>query len=231
MRDLHVNRRNIKNDGFMPDKKAFSAALSKQERRALERYIASLMVRIPSYKKRLNGNSVVENLARTLELPIEEARLEADTMHIDFVRKHLEDYAARFRSCMFLICDAANLNRSTPLEFLIGDTPVVPSSLGLGDAEAMCPLSPDRALVIIRGYSAPLPDRIPIFRCLEKTTKWYNRVMVQNAEREIFSRKPIPSGYVQKHLGLRTVRILPKVTQSAAPTQTAAHLLKRIDRT
>jgi hypothetical protein len=203
---LRRERKGIRQDGFVPDERAFSASFSPDDRHALARYIASLIVRVPSYKDELNSSRMRENVAAVLGLSQENAQFKTDALHVEIVRRHLEDYAARLVSCAYALIDAPD-----SLEFIIGDTPVIPSALGFGEAEAMCPITPNRALLIINGYRPPFDDRIAIFRSLRKGVKAFNKTMVQNAEREIFCRAPFPSAFVAANLGTRQVRLAPNI--------------------
>ncbi|WP_352639872.1 DUF4238 domain-containing protein [Mesorhizobium sp. M0220] len=207
---LRAEGKNIKRDGFVPDERAFSAVLSPGDRWTLSRYIASLMVRIPSYKDALNSNHMVQNIAAVLGLKSDEARFETDALHVGIIREHLEDYAGRIHKCALILIDAPDEE-----EFVIGDTPVIPAALGFGEAEAVCPISPRRALLVINGFRAPFSDRIAVFRCLRRTVRGFNRAMVQNAEREIFSRSPVSALFVTKNLGTRRARLVPTVTTAA----------------
>lgn len=207
---LRAEGKNIKRDGFVPDERAFSVMLSAGDRWALSRYIASLMVRIPSYKDALNSNDMVQNIAAVLALTSDEARFETDALHLGIVRQHLEDYAVRIQKCAFIMIDAPDEE-----EFVIGDTPVIPAALGFGEAEAMCPIAPRRALLVINGFRAPFSDRIAVFRCQRSTVRAFNRTMVQNAEREIFSRSPVSALFVTKNLGTRRARLVPSVITAA----------------
>lgn len=197
----------IRSDGFVPRTEAYSIRCSPKERGALSRYIASLMVRVPSYKDTLNSAHIRENLADVLGLSAEAARQEADLLHVDVVRRHLEDYATRLSGCTFMLLDAPDGS-----EFLMGDTPVIPAALGFGEAEAMCPITPTRALLMLKGYKAPFADRISAFLARSPTVRVYNRTMVQNADREIFCRRSISVSFVTKHLGSRKIRLVPRIS-------------------
>jgi hypothetical protein len=212
----------IKDDGFVPDIRAFSARFSDTDRQALARYVASLIVRVPSYKDELNSNRMLENVAALLGVPADSARFETDSLHVEIVRRHLEDYAAKLKACAFILIDA-----SKEEEFIIGDTPVIPAALGFGEAEAMCPITPDRALLIISGWRPPFADRIAIFRSQRKSVRTFNTTMLQNAEREIFCRTALPLAYVDKHLGTRQVRLMPTIETAAGDHSAAGPMLTR----
>lgn len=203
---LRRESKGFREDGFVPDQRAFSAAFSIDDRRALARYIASLIVRVPSYKDELNSSSMQRNVAAVLGLDPDDARYETDLLHVEIVRRHLEQYAERLMSCEYVLVDAP-----ASVEFIIGDTPVIPAALGFGEAEAMCPIAPGRALLIVSGWRAPFKDRIAIFRSLPKSVKAFNKTMAQNAEREIFCRATVPKEFVMAHLGTRQVRLAPDI--------------------
>ena len=207
---LRRDWKSIKGDGFVPDTRAFSAAFSEADRQALARYVASMIVRVPSYKDKLNSNRMLENVAALLCRSTDDARFATDKLHIEILRRHLEDYAARLAECAFILID-------TPegLEFIIGDTPIIPAALGFGEAEAICPITPNRALLIIRGWRAPFADRIAIFRSQPKSVRAFNTTMLQNAEREIFCRTVLPLGYVAKHIGTRQARLISSINTAS----------------
>lgn len=138
------------------------------------------------------------------------------------VRQHLDDYATKLTTCAFVLIDAA-----AGAEFLIGDTPVIPAALGFGEAEAMCPISPTRALLIVSGWKPPFQDRIAIFRSLPKSVRSFNKTMVQNAEREIFCRSPVPSAFVAEHLGTRQVRLNPNLETATGEHSARGPMLDR----
>ncbi|MBL8646292.1 MAG: DUF4238 domain-containing protein [Sphingosinicella sp.] len=203
---LRRDWKGIKQDGFVPDERAFSAAFSATDRRLLAYYVASLMVRVPSYKDELNSSRMLGMVAAVLGIPADSARFETDSLHVEIVRRHLEDYAQSLETCAFILIDAPEGD-----EFLIGDTPVIPAALGFGEAEVMCPITPSRALMIISGWRPTFTDRIAIFRARRKSIRSFNKTMLQNAEREVFCRTPVSLAYVAKHLGTRQVRLVPNM--------------------
>lgn len=219
---LRRNCKGIKEDGFVPDARAFSARFSDSDRQALARYVASLIVRVPSYKDELNSNRMRENVSALLGMPADDARFETDSLHVEIVRRHLEDYAGKLEACVFILIDAPEGE-----EFLIGDTPVIPAALGFGEAEAMCPITPDRALLIMSGWRPPFADRIAIFRSQRKSVRAFNTTMLQNAEREIFCRTALPLTYVDKHIGTRQVRLSPTIETAAGGHSAAGPMLTR----
>lgn len=224
---LETERRQIKKDGFAPDQRAYSAELPPNDRRNLLRYIASLLVRVPSYKDRLNARRVVSDLAAVLNISAADAGFETDAMHVEIVRQHLDYYSARFMDCNLFLCDVQAGGGGRQDEFLFGDTPVIPAALGYGKAEAMCPITPSRALFIFRGYSSPVRDGIPIFRCRSATARAFNRTIVRNAEREVFCRTPVDAAFISKNLGTRKIRIVPQVLDGFDNSANSSLLLDR----
>lgn len=195
-------RRQIREAGWEWDGMACSAYLPAEDRLALTRYVASLIVRVPSYKDALNSEAVRMSLAALLDLDAPQARFEADRRHVAILRQHIDEYSRRLIGCAVILLEAQEGE-----EFIIGDTPVIPAALGFGKAKAICPISPDRALIMISGWTAPFGDRIGVFRSTRGRVRSYNRVMLQNAEQEVFCRTAIPSDFVSKHLGRRQVRL------------------------
>jgi hypothetical protein len=219
---LRRERKGIRDDGFVPDQRAFSAAFSAADLRALARYIASLIVRVPSYKDELNSNRMLENVAAILGVDADEARFETDSLHVEIIRRHLDDYADRLMTCAFVLIDAPDGD-----EFIIGDTPVIPAALGFGEAEAMCPLSATRALLIIAGWRPPYSDRIAILQSQRKSVRAFNKTMLQNAEREVFCRTAVAVAWITKHLGTRQVRLAPNIDTAAGNHSARGPLLDR----
>jgi hypothetical protein len=206
---LRASWKGIKEDGFVPSERAYTARIGGDEKLALARYVASLMTRVPSYKNELNSNRMRSNVAAILGLEPDGARFETDALHLEIVRRHLADYAARLAKCEFILIDSENE------ELVIGDTPVIPATLGFGESEALMPLSPTRAILFIRGHKAPVPGRALIFASQRRSVRAYNRTMLQNAEREVFSRAPINPGFVRRHLGTRQIRLVPDIATAA----------------
>lgn len=200
---LHLARKLIAKDGFEVPSKAYSVGLNAADKIDLSRYIASLIVRVPSYKDALNSEAIQKMIASLLSSNHDESRIVTDLVHVDIIKTHLVDYATRLSQCEFIIVDTAKV------EFIIGDTPVIPAALGFGDAEAMLPLTPDRAIFIIRGWRRPLPDRAMIFDAKPANVKAFNITMLQNSERQAFARSPISDGFFAKYLGTQQARIKP----------------------
>lgn len=219
---LARDKRLIERDGFFADRKAYSVAFSAADQRALTRYIASLIVRVPSYKDELKSSQMLENVAAVLGLAPEAARFQTDLVHVDIVHRHLKDYAERLEHCGFVFFDAPE-----GTEFIIGDTPVIPAALGFGDAEAMCPITPKRALIIVSNYRAPFDDRIGVFRARPPSVRAFNKTMIQNAEREIFCRSPFPIDVVTKHLGSSQIRLAPNIKTAAGEHSAKGPMLDR----
>jgi len=219
---LHREKRQIARDGFYADRRAFSAAFSLSDRRALARYVASLIVRVPSYKDELNSNRMLENVASVLGLDPQAARFRTDMLHVEIIRRHLRDYAAKLERCGFMLLDAPD-----GTEFIMGDTPVIPAALGFGEAEVLCPITPRRALMVVSKYVPPFADRMGIFRSRPPSVRAFNKTMVQNAEREIFCRASFPVDFVNEHLGSRQVRLEPNLETAAGVYSARGPMLER----
>ncbi len=203
-------RKSFRRDGFDWDGAAYSVWLTQEERLDLARYIASLIVRVPSYKGLLNSHEVEASFRDLFGIDQLQARYQADAHHVDIVKQHVEQYSAQLIDRAFVLLEAPPGE-----EFILGDTPVLPAALGFGQTEAICPLSPDRVLAIIKGWMAPFNDRIGVFIITRQKLRFYNRLILQNAEREIFCRKPISQDIVAKHLGTRQVRLVVEMSRSA----------------
>ena len=201
------NRKALAKDGFALEKSFSSATFPPADRRAIARYVASLLVRVPSYKDELNSQEMLNRVSSVLSLQGDEARSATDSIHIDIIRAHLDLYAGRLEDCAYILVD------STKHEYIIGDTPIIPAALGWGEAVAQFPISPERAMVIMRGFRSPFPDRILVFRALPATVRSCNKTMAQNSDRQIFCRTPVDAVFVRRNLGTRRVRIVPKIEE------------------
>lgn len=89
------------------------------------------------------------SLAALLDLDAARASFEADRRHVAILRQHIDDYSRRLISCAMILLEAWEGE-----EFIIGDTPVIPAALGFGKAKAICPISRERALIMIYGWNA-----------------------------------------------------------------------------
>ncbi len=193
----------IRQDGFLPIRKGYSVSLPPKDKLAAARYFASLLVRVPSYKDELKSTQMVAGIQKILGLSEEDAKIETDILHVEIVHRHLEDYATRLLQCAWVLIE------SEKQEIIFGDTPVVPSALGWGEAEAICPVSPNRCLMLVRGYKPPIEDAILIVQSLPRSIRALNCTLLQNANRFIFCRSPFPLDFVRTHLGTRQARIKP----------------------
>jgi Protein of unknown function (DUF4238) len=208
--DQHIDRdfasreaRAIRSDGFLPTKRGRCVLLSAAERRAVARYFASLLVRVPSYKDELRSTAVIAEIRKVLGLSESDAKFETDVLHVEIVTRHLNDYATRLLECAWLVIE------SSEQEILFSDTPVVPSALGWGDAEAICPISPNRCMMMVRGYKPPIEDSVMIIQSTPQSTRGLNQTLLQNSQRFVFCRSPFPSEFVVRHFGSRQARIVP----------------------
>jgi hypothetical protein len=195
--------RGIRADGFLPTKLGYCVSLPAADRIAVARYFASLLVRVPSYKDELKSSLRIEGFRKILNLPEDQATFEADLLHVEIVRRHLSDYAKRLLECAWLIIESPNQ------EILFSDTPIVPSALGWGDAEALCPISPNRCIMFIRGYKPPMEDSLMIVQSTPRSIRALNQTLLQNSQRFVFCRSSFPLGFILKHFGTRQARITP----------------------
>lgn len=208
--DQHIDKefasreaRGIRSDGFVPTKTGYCVSLPNSDRVAAARYYASLLVRVPSYKDELKSSLMIEGLRAILNLTESEATFEADLLHVEIVRRHLSDYANRLLECAWLIIE------SPDQEILFSDTPIVPSSLGWGEAEAICPISPNRCMMIVRGYKPPILDSLVIVQSAPRSIRGLNQTLLQNSQRFVFCRSSFPIEFILKHFGTRQARIVP----------------------
>lgn len=100
------DRKALARDGFALEESFASASFSMADRRAVARYVASLLVRVPSYKDELNSQHMLESISSVLSLEGDEARIATDSIHVDIIRAHLDLYAQRLENCAYLLIDA-----------------------------------------------------------------------------------------------------------------------------
>ena len=192
----------IRQDGFLPIKKGYSVSMPPKDRLATARYFASLLVRVPSYKDELKSPKMVAGIQKILGLSEIEAKVETDILHVEIVRQHLQDYATRLMQCAWILIE------SEKQEIIFGDTPIVPSALGWGEAEAICPVSPNRCLMLVKGYKPPIENSIMIVQSLPRSIRALNHTLLQNADRVVFCRSPFPIDFVRTHLGSGPIKML-----------------------
>jgi hypothetical protein len=201
----------IRKDGFAPPGKGYAVTLNEAERRTVARYVASMMVRVPSYKNQINSASVIASLHNDFGFQAEAAVEEADRLSVEILMKHMTEYADHLMKCTWFIAE------STSTEFVFCDTPVIPSTLGWGEAEAVIPITPNRILVFIKGWKSPLPDQILVVGMLPHFVRSTNITLVQNAEQYVYSRGPISERFIFKHLGTRQIRVVPILQRTDHP--------------
>lgn len=209
-------RRNFDGDGFRaPGTECWSVPLDGRQRSSVARYIASMLVRVPSYKDELNSRNMIANVGRVLGLEGVDAVEAADELHVEILVSHLNDYARRLEQCAWLLVATSGQ------ELLFGDTPVIPAALGYGEAEAIFPVSPTRALLMVRGHRPPVRDSVMIVESTPAACRSINKTILQNAERQVFCRAPVDVALVLKHIGSRQVRL-----QADVDTAAGRHTLK-----
>lgn len=169
----------------------------------------SMLVRVPSYKDELNSQRMLDAVANVLDVKGREAVQATDELQVEIVLAHLEGYARRLDECAWMLVE------SHGQELIFGDTPVIPAALGWGEAEAIFPISPERALLIVRGYRPPVRNALMIIESMPKAARSLNKTMTQNAERQIFCRAQIDPTLVVRHLGTRQVRLQPNLETAA----------------
>lgn len=212
-------RGNFAADGFRPPDQCWTVLLSPSARRALARYVASMLVRVPSYKDELNSQNMLWSVGNVLGVTGPQAIQATDELHVEIVLSHLEDYARRLDECAWMLV------ASPHQELIFGDTPVIPAALGWGEAEAIFPISPERALLIVRGHRPPVRDALMIVESMPKAARSLNKTMIQNAERQIFCRTQIDLSVVGRHLGTRQVRLQPNLETAAGRHNTRGPML------
>jgi hypothetical protein len=219
---VRQERRHFRGDGFLPMDRCYTVPMTADEQLKVARYVASLLVRVPSYKDELNSTSVVNTLAALLDIEAQKAKFEVDKFHVRAMKAHLKQYTDKMTECAWVIIE------SVRQEFVFGDTPVIPSVLGWGEAEAICPISPNRCLMFVKGFSPPIADHIVIAQAVPQSVRATNQTMIQNADRFVFARKAPSIEFVVKHFGSRQVRIAPKFEETDGVNIAAGPLLDRL---
>jgi hypothetical protein len=203
---LQREKKHIREQGFRIPKNFNFVQISDGQKRHLARYIASMMVRVPTYKDELHSPRLLREMSDSLGVEAKDISYDLDVAHIDLLKRHLDQYSAKLIRFDWLVFEP-----DTTDELLIGDAPVIVREFCGGDALLYFSLTPRRGLMVVDRWKGPIQGGVQIIKVRRKFLNWYNRMVVMNAERAVFCRRPPLIAFVQRHLGTRQLRIGPKI--------------------
>lgn len=218
---LQQEKHSIRADGFRIPKALEFQRLDPPDKLALARYVASMIVRVPSYKDATNGPSLVEYMTATFGLSLGEAWDKLDIHHFGLVIDHIEQYANKLAAWQWIAVEADGTQ-----EFLFGDTPALPVELSGAEVDLYFPLTPKLALVITRHWRSKYQYGAQLFRASNKLIGYYNRCEIMNAERIVVSERTLPDHFVKKNFGQRQLRIKADIDIVDTPSIELAPLLR-----
>lgn len=167
--------------------KTFS--LTPQERLDIGRYVASMVVRVPSYRYQISG--ILEDLRTRAEIE-RGKRIAPPTFsenrndQIKWMRRHLEDFASVIGKSYWLLseCDPAH-------GFLFGDTPVIPYREPNGRCSMVVPLFPNLVLnALLEPTGNPVNTGLMINRCGRNMVEEYNLKTICQSQAFVLSDRP-----------------------------------------
>lgn len=190
-----VKRQEVKDLGFIVDNYDEKIPLDPPARTALANYIAALVVRSPSYLAKLTDWHQVNNGAAPLPVDPTTFRgfaLENMLYLYDVYRAAIE---AAYINLMIANCDR---------EFLYSDGGVTanePWSSRPMPFDLYAPLTPKLAINVL-----PLPDAdtsgLWVSRVNSRGVARYNRIVLADAKRFVFSKSPPPLAFIARHFGV-----------------------------
>jgi len=184
-------------------------SLCLEEKKCVARYLASMIVRVPSYKDQLNNKNTVNAFADAAEIDIKSAKIAIDHRHVNILRNHLAEYTEKLCLWQWVVLDADGDH-----DYLFSDSPAIPVEFNGGDIDVFFPITPRRALLVTRRWKSPLRDAVQLFKAANKNVNYYNRCIVLNAERMVFSRDTPPARFICRHFGQRQLRLAVHVNRN-----------------
>lgn len=200
-------RRKLALDGFRAPGVPELLPMSAAEKTIVAAFVASMLVRVPTYKEVLRSpalfGSLVDAAGGELLVDGEKLKVELDRLQERVILHHLREYARSMRNMTWFVaesdCDA---------EFLFSDAPVITAEYGAHeDIDLSFPISPTRTLLMTRKFVSPFTDALRVMRCARKVVNFYNKLVVMNAESSVFSRGRPPVAFIRRYLGQRVLRV------------------------
>lgn len=211
LNELDRSKSELRRDGFEPPTDLVSIDIGESEKIQIAQYVASMLVRVPSYKDQLNGTRMIEQISAQLNLQAAESIHIADITHQHVVDRHINEYAEKLAQYVWVFIEPPEGE-----EFLFCDAPVLPSQRAGEDCVVFFPILPRLALAVFNKWISPRPNIIQIYKIRPKLLRFYNKALVLNAGEVVFGRGPFSEYFVQKHLGEGQVRIVPDISIQGA---------------
>lgn len=190
-----VKRKEVQHLGFIVGDYNERMPLTATVRDAIANYLAALVVRSPSYLTKLTDWHRANNGSG--DLPVDPATFRGFALEnmLFLYDVYREAIARGYISLMIADCDR---------EFLFADGGVTaqePWSKRPMPFDLYAPLTPKLAFNVL-----PLPDAstggLRISRVNARGVARYNRMMLADARRFVFSKSPPPLGFIAKHFGV-----------------------------
>lgn len=190
-----VKRREVQELGFIVGDYDERMPLAAHLRNAIVNYLAALVVRSPTYLSKLTDWHQANSSSG--KLPTGQATLRGFALEnmLYLYEVYRDAIAGGFINLMIADCDR---------EFLFADGGVTaeePWSNRPIPFDLYAPLTPKLALNVL-----PLPDSytggLVISRVNARGVARYNRMMLADAKRFVFSKSPPPLGFIAKHFGV-----------------------------
>jgi len=174
--------------------------LPNEHRLSLSKYLSALLVRNPMYIRKLqefHNRESVDWLKSNVGT--DDFRSVVKTVALDNMLKLFDTYGKRIVAADFLF-----LKREAGHEFLFADAGIVaqePWRSGPIPFEIHAALTPDLAVEVLPAPVSYFPRRGILGRVSNVGVRRFNRVVVGNAERFVFSRGAPPIEFIKKHFG------------------------------
>lgn len=164
-------------------------SLTPRQRLDIGRYVASTVVRVPSYRYQISG------ALEALRMRAEQERgeriapptfAESRNDQIKWMRLHLEDFAAVIAKSYWLLSES-----DLAQGFIFGDTPVIPYLEPNGRSSLVVPLFPNLVLnALLEPAGNPVNTGLMINRCGRAMVDEYNLKMICQSQAFVFSNRP-----------------------------------------
>lgn len=160
--------------------------ITASEREALGRYMASLVVRVPSYRYQISG--VLSSLRkrakveRGVKIP-EPSFTEDRNSQIQWMVNHLEDFGRVIARSFWMAFESPSSDR-----FIIGDTPVLPYHEPDRRLSYVLPVFPDLVISVLNHPQGnPTNTTVPVIQCGKELVSDYNEKSVRQSRMAVFS--------------------------------------------
>lgn len=190
-----VKRKEVQELGFIVSDYMEMMPLSEQHRTAIANYVAALVVRIPTYLMKLTDWH--REQYGSDQLPVDERMIRGFALEnmLFLYDAYREVIAGASINLMIADCDR---------EFLFADGGVTAKEPWRAlpmPFELYAPLTPKIALNVLTMHGAEA-DGLWISRVNARGVARYNRMMLADAKRFVFSKSPPPLNFISKHFGV-----------------------------